>query len=36
MQLLRIENLVVIAFALIVGLCFLVLDPEQRRRCASR
>ena len=31
MQLLRIENLVVIAYALIVGLCFLVLDPEQRR-----
>jgi len=31
MQLLRIENLVVIAYALIVGLCFLLLDPEQRR-----
>jgi len=31
MKLLRIENLVVIAYALIVGLCFLLLDPEQRR-----
>ena len=29
MKLLRIENLVVIAYALIVGLCFLHVDPGQ-------
>lgn len=31
MKLLKIANLVVLAYALIVGLCFLLLDPNQRR-----